>query len=99
MLYKFEWDPIKAAANARNHHVNFEQAAAIFKDPMALTRFDSENSSDSEYGWVTLGLSGRQHYVVVVHTFKDERDDVVTIRIISARNATKREIMQYQGRQ
>ena len=65
---------------------------------MALTRFDIEHSSDGEERWITLGLSGRQHYVVVVHTFRDERNGTVPIRDISARNAIKREIMQYQGR-
>jgi len=42
MLYHFEWDPAKAAANATKHGVTFEQAAGVFKDPMALTLFDTE---------------------------------------------------------
>lgn len=97
MLYTFEWDPAKAAANATKHGVTFEQAAGVFKDPMALTLFDQEQSDDDEDRWITLGLADGQHYLVVVHTYSDEHNDTVTIRLISARDATKREIAQYQG--
>ena len=48
MRYRFEWDPLKAAANAKKHGVTFEQAAGVFKDPMALTLFDEEQSDDDE---------------------------------------------------
>ena len=96
MLYLFEWDPAKAQTNATKHGVTFEQATGVFKDPMALTLFD-QDQSDDEDRWITLGLTGGQHYLVVVHTYRDEHDDTVTIRLISARPATKREIAQYQG--
>lgn len=96
MLVQFEWDPAKAAANAIKHGVTFEQAAGVFKDPMALTLFDQGQSGDEDR-WITLGLTGGQHYLVVVHTYRDEHDDTVTIRLISARHATKHEIAQYQG--
>jgi len=33
----YEWDPIKAAANAKKHRVAFEEAASVFLDPSALT--------------------------------------------------------------
>ena len=97
MLYNFEWDPGKAAANVTKHGVTFEQATAAFKDPMALTLFDQEQSDDDEDRWITLGLVDGQHYLVVVHTYRDEHNDTITIRLISARPATKREIAQYQG--
>ena len=96
MLVQFEWDPLKAQTNATKHGVTFEQATGVFKDPMALTLFD-QDQSDDEDRWITLGLTGGQHYLVVVHTCRDEHDDTVTIRLISARHATKHEIAQYQG--
>lgn len=96
MLYNFEWDPAKALTNAKKHDVTFEQATGVFKDPMALTLFD-QGQSDDEDRWITLGLTGGQHYLVVAHTYRGEHDDTVTIRLISARHATKREIAQYQG--
>ena len=42
MLYKFEWDPVKAQTNATKHGVSFEQATGVFNDPMALTLFDQD---------------------------------------------------------
>ena len=95
MQYHFEWDPIKAAANIKKHGVSFEQATEVFKDPVALTIYDQGNSDDEER-WVTLGQV-QQHYLVVVHTYRDQQNDAVAIRLISARPATKHEITQYEG--
>ncbi|MGH7628195.1 MAG: BrnT family toxin, partial [Gemmatimonadales bacterium] len=33
MAFTFEWDPKKAAANARKHGVTFDEAATAFNDP------------------------------------------------------------------
>ncbi len=97
MQYTFEWPPVKARTNATKHGVTFEQATAVFTVPMALTIFDEGNSSNDEDRWITLGQVNGQHYLVVVHTYRDQQDDTVTIRLISARVATKHEIEQYQG--
>ena len=96
MQYNFEWDPAKAVANRRKHGVTFEQAAMVFKDPMALSQFDSENSDPGDDRWVTLGMVAGQHYLVVVHTYKEQGEKSVTIRVISARRATRQEIKQYE---
>ncbi|GLS27913.1 BrnT family toxin [Marinibactrum halimedae] len=97
MQYNFEWDPVKANTNAIKHGVTFEQATAVFNDPMALTIFDEDSSNNDEDRWVTLGQVNGQHYLVVVHTYRDQQDNTVTIRLISARSATKHEIKQYEG--
>ena len=68
MQYNFEQDPVKAQVNVNKHGVTFEQATGVFKDPMALTVFDEDNSSDEEDRWITLGQANGQHYLVVVHT-------------------------------
>ncbi len=64
---------------------------------MALTIFDEENSSGDEDRWITLGQANGQHYLVVVHTYREQNEDTVTVRLISARQATKPEIKQYEG--
>jgi len=97
MPYQFEWHLTKAAANLKKHGVSFEQATGVFKDPVALTIYDADNS-DEEDRWVTLGQIQQQHYLVVVHTFRDSQADTVRIRMISARPATKHEIKQYEQR-
>ncbi|MEQ9464088.1 MAG: BrnT family toxin [Haliea sp.] len=97
MRYNFEWDPVKARSNAEKHCVSFEQATEVFKDPMALTLYDDDNASSEEDRWITLGQANGQHYLVVAHTYRNQQDNAVTIRLISARPATKREIKQYEG--
>lgn len=97
MQYNFEWDPVKAQTNANKHGVTFEQATAVFNDPLALTIFDEDNSRDDEYRWITLGQANGQHYLVVVHTYRNQGEEAVTIRLISARPANKHEIKQYEG--
>ena len=96
MQYNFEWDPRKARTNAQKHGVNFSEATEVFSDPLALTIFDDENSDDLEDRWVTLGQVNGQHCLVVVHTYRNQTEDTVTIRLISARPATKYEIKQYE---
>ena len=97
MQYNFEWDPVKNQLNASKHGIAFEQAAWVFKDPMALTIFDEVNSSDDEERWITLGQSSGQHLLVVVHTYRSNDGNTVTIRLISARHATKQELRHYEG--
>ena len=96
MKYNFEWNPQKAHRNIRKHGVTFEEATKVFDDPMALTVFDYEESSDDEDRWVTLGQINGQYYLVVVHTDHNANNESVTIRLISARVATKHEIRQYE---
>ncbi len=43
-LYEFAWDPVKAKANFSKHGVDFEGAAQVFRDPLALTIPDEEHS-------------------------------------------------------
>jgi hypothetical protein len=97
MQYQFEWHPAKAAANLKKHGVSFEQATEVFTDPIALTLYDEDNSEEEDR-WITLGKGFKQHYLVVVHTFRDSQANTVRIRIISARPATKHEIKQYEQR-
>jgi len=81
----FEWDPAKAAANLKKHRVAFHEAATVLEDPLSTT-FPDETHSTEERRFVTIGASKRGRLLVVAHT---ERND--TIRIISARRATRRE--------
>jgi len=94
MQYNFEWDAKKAKSNFKNHGVRFEQAATIFKDPRALTIFDDEHS-EKENRWITMGLSANGVLLIVHHTFKEETEETISIRIFSSRKATKKEQRQY----
>lgn len=87
---KFEWGPQKAALNRLNHGVSFEEAAAVFGDPLAATIADPEHSTE-ERRFITMGVTPAQRLLVVVHTDRSDR-----IRIISARAATRAEKKNYE---
>ena len=89
MPIRFEWDPKKAASNLARHRVSFEEAATAFGDPDSVTIADPEHSL-REDRFILLGMSGPGRLVVTVFT-----EIGSTIRIISARPATKREARQY----
>jgi hypothetical protein len=85
------WDPKKATANIRKHGVDFHEAATVLNDPLSTTFPDPEHSRH-EQRVLTVGLSTPGRLLVVAHT--EERD---TVRIISARRATRRERRFYEG--
>jgi len=93
--YRFEWDPAKAKSNVRKHGILFERAATIFQDANALSRFD-ENHSQQEERWITMGMDATGSVLVACHTFLEAAGHSATIRLISARKATKNEVKQYQ---
>ncbi len=92
---EFDWDPVKAASNIAKHGVSFEEAMAVFLDPLSLSRLDDSHGSGEER-WVTLGLSRDMTLLVVVHTYFGIDDERIHVRIISARVATKQEKRQYE---
>ena len=94
-MIKFEWDEAKAAANIKKHQVSFDEAKSIFFDEFGVQFFDDEHSSGEER-FLMLGMSSSAKLLIVCHC---ERDHGATIRIISARKATKRESAFYRGAQ
>ncbi len=93
---KFEWDTNKEKINIREHGITFEQASYVFADPFALNKYDDEHSEDEDR-WILLGKSLSEAVLVVVHTFRDD-DGTESVRIISARRATKKEKQAYHER-
>jgi len=92
-MIEFEWDEAKATANLKKHQVTFEEAKSIFFDEFGIQFFDVDHSSDEER-FLMLGMSSVAKLLLVCHC---ERDHGATIRIISARKATKRESAFYRG--
>lgn len=94
-MYDFEWHPAKAASNLRKHEIDFNLAATVFADPLASTVRDGDHT-ESEDRWVTVGESRRGQLLVVCYTLR-QTDDGTTVRIISARRATRNERQQYES--
>jgi uncharacterized DUF497 family protein len=92
-MIDFEWDAAKAASNKKKHGVSFEEARSIFYDEFAVQFFDDDHAA-SEDRFLILGQSDEARLLMVCHC---ERDDGNTIRIISARKATKSESKHYPG--
>ncbi len=85
----FVWNQAKAQDNLRKHGVAFEQAAEAFFDPF-LRLVDA--SSDDEARDAIIGMDEQWNLVFVVHVaFEDE-----SVRIISARKATRNERRVYE---
>lgn len=84
---RFEWDLEKANSNQKKHGVSFAEATSVFLREESQMYFDPEHSDD-EYRFITMGYSLRSRILVVSHC---SRDSEATIRIISARFATRRE--------
>ena len=93
MTLEFEWHARKSAENQRKHGVTFEEAKTVFNDCFALMVADPDHSADEER-FLMLGMSVHSKLLIVCHC---ERESGETIRIISARKATKRESAFYRG--
>jgi len=90
----FEWDEKKNSSNKKKHGVSFEEGQSVFVDENALL-IDDPDHSDEEDRFVMLGLSTRLRILAVCHSY---RKNQTTIRIFSARKATRLEQKQYWGR-
>ncbi len=91
---KFEWDENKNIINQSKHGISFENAKSVFYDNYGILIADVEHSLDEER-FLLLGLDEMSKLLVVCHCVR-END---TIRIISARKATKNETKQYNTKE
>lgn len=87
------WDSEKDALNRAKHGVGFETAALVFDDPFHMSVMD--RIVDNEERWRTMGQVGGLLVLIVAHTYM-EHDGEETIRIISARKATRLERKRYE---
>jgi uncharacterized DUF497 family protein len=92
---RFTWDTAKAESSRRKHGVDFEDALAVFRDPLHLSRLD--RIEGGEQRWQTIGRAHGVTVLLVVHTMTEEGPEPVeVIRIISARKATRSERKRYE---
>ncbi len=80
------WDPAKNASNRKKHGVSFEEAAELFSSGVDYLEIFDEAHSVDEDRFIAIGPIKRG-LVLVIHTEQDED----TVRLISARWASKRE--------
>jgi uncharacterized DUF497 family protein len=85
----YQWDPEKAASNLGKHGIDFADAVGVFEDEWALTI--RQEYVEAEQRFATLGTDFLERVLVVVYTYRGG-----TIRLISARRATRRERRAYE---
>jgi uncharacterized DUF497 family protein len=87
------WDDSKNQDNIRKHKVSFEEAQTVFYDPEGKLIADPDHSINEDR-FIILGLSKLLNLLVVCHCYRENEE---TIRIISARKATRQESKNYGG--
>jgi uncharacterized protein len=92
----FSWDIRKAQANYDKHGVAFEEAATVFADPAGLDWEDPGHSRE-EWRYKRLGQSVAGRILLIVYTIRRMPHGNETIRVISARQASRKERKAYAG--
>ena len=86
------WDESKSRTNRKKHGVSFEEASALFHRGGDYLEIFDDAHSDEEDRFIAIGPI-KKGLVLVVYTERDED----TVRLISARWATKREAGLYRN--
>lgn len=86
-----EWDSGKAALNLGKHGVSFADVEPAFYDELALSMRDPFSFDEERFLLVGSDALGR--ILTISYTYRGN-----TIRIISARRATKSESSSYERR-
>lgn len=87
---EFEWSEEKARNNALKHGVTFEEAETVFDDRLFVDLFDV-NHSDAEPRYLLIGRSIADRLLIISYT-----ERLGKTRLISAREATRRERRDYE---
>ena len=81
-----EWDEAKDLANRQKHGLGFAEAAELFESGVDYLEIFDVDHSESEDRFIAIGPIARG-LIVVIYAEPDED----TVRIVSAREATRRE--------
>ena len=97
---RYDLDDEKNRRNQRKHGgISFELATLAFDDPNCLV-FPDRVDERGEPRWHAIGALNIEVGVVlvllVVHAYREYRDDEEIIRIISARKADTSDLRRYQ---
>ncbi|WKZ57064.1 MAG: BrnT family toxin [Bdellovibrionota bacterium] len=93
----FTWDVKKALANFEKHAISFEEAATAFADTDGLDGVDQKHSQ-LEPRHFRVARSAEGKVLTIIYTVRRTSDGKETIRIISARKASRKERAAYQRR-
>jgi uncharacterized protein len=83
------WDPNKAEVNFKKHGIRFSDAEMVLFDSFAMTI--EEQMVANELRYVSVGTDAVGRIIAVVYSYRSD-----SIRLISARKATRKERTQYE---
>lgn len=86
---QYDWDKNKAESNLKKHGITFEEAITVLQSASSAI---FEDVRHHEKRFIAIGFSAVTRVLVVVYCYREES----TVRIISARKATKKERQQYE---
>jgi len=96
----YEWDRAKNSANDRKHGYSFETGTLVFRDPRCVIYPDRIDEITGEMRWHAIGAARIEPdaavVLLVVHAYRENKNDEETVRIISVREAGKHELRRYQ---
>lgn len=87
----FEWDKGNEQKNWINHNVSGEEAEEPFFTENHLLLDDIVHSSEEEKRYILLGKTKQARMLFIAFTIRREK-----IRIISARDADRKEVLLYE---
>ena len=90
---KFEWDENKNKLNKIDHKVSFEEASTIFLN--SFLEIPDIEHSEIEERFIAFGISALKRELFVCYCYRNIVNEEETIRLISARKATKEEKEEY----
>ena len=94
---EFDWSKTKAGDNLRKHGISFSEASEVFSDPLHISVLDFR-FDQLEERWISIGMTAKGKLIVVGHLYSITREQgKETIRIITAREATRKEREQYEN--
>jgi uncharacterized DUF497 family protein len=85
-----EWDEFKALTNFQKHHVSFSEAASSFEDKNIFLYHDVSHSI-KEDRYISIAKSFKGRLLTMVFTIRRDSNGQKIYRIISARQASKKE--------
>jgi uncharacterized DUF497 family protein len=90
MSIEFEWGQNKADSNFLKHGVSFDEAKSVFDDSVYVDFYDPDHSYN-EHRYIIIGHSVKNRLLIVAYAERKNK-----IRLISAREATRREKKVYE---
>ena len=82
----------KSPGNLSKHGVDFADAVIALEDVLAVTIRDSYGEEEDRF--ITIGMDAPGRLLVVIYAWRGD-----TVRVVSARKATRRERHQYEADQ